>query len=57
MTPKKQFLFAMLLNLAFVAMNLSFIVAGIANWFTVVAALINLFFAKLAYDGYQRSSN
>lgn len=57
MNPKNGALLSMVLNLAFAGMNLAFIVLGMATWFTVVVLLINLYCAKVCYDGYKRSLN
>jgi hypothetical protein len=57
MTPKNVQLSFMVANLLFVLMNFTFIVTGHATWFTVLVILINLYAAKVCYDGYKRSSN
>jgi len=56
MSPKKIQGSFVALNLFFAALNLLILLSGTGNFFTVLVLAINLFGAKVCYDGYKRSS-
>lgn len=57
MNPKKlQFTF-FLLNVVFALIGTLQIVAGVSNPFSVFVTILNVYCAKVCYDGYKRTLN
>lgn len=57
MSPKKtQFVF-FLLNVVFAVLGTLQIVAGVSNPFSVFVTILNVYCAKVCYNGYKRSTN